>query len=87
MEEISSLGQIRGDQMCIRDRSNDMSRTKKFNEQINKLKDNLQEMESKKKFLEDRNQSTINELKETQELLKLEQALLRLRHRAIENNK
>ncbi|CAI1718864.1 hypothetical protein SEUBUCD646_0O01910 [Saccharomyces eubayanus] len=57
--------------------SNDMSRTKKFNEQINKLKDNLQEMESKKKFLEDRNQSTVNELKDTQELLKLEKENLR----------
>lgn len=36
--------------------SNDMTRTKKFNEQINKLKNDLQEMESKKKFLEEKNQ-------------------------------
>nr|CAA37894.1 myosin heavy chain type II [Saccharomyces cerevisiae]prf//1806328A myosin II:SUBUNIT=heavy chain [Saccharomyces cerevisiae] len=46
--------------------SNDMTRTKKFNEQINKLKNDLQEMESKKKFLEEKNQKTVTELENSQ---------------------
>ncbi|AJU21351.1 Myo1p [Saccharomyces cerevisiae YJM1444] len=57
--------------------SNDMTRTKKFNEQINKLKNDLQEMESKKKFLEEKNQKTVNELENTQDLLNQEKENLR----------
>ncbi|CAI4063540.1 hypothetical protein SKDZ_08G0660 [Saccharomyces kudriavzevii ZP591] len=57
--------------------SNDISRTKKFNDLIIKLKNDLQEMESKKKFLEEKNQKTINELKDTQELLSMEKENLK----------
>ncbi|CAI4949844.1 BTE_HP_G0020390.mRNA.1.CDS.1 [Saccharomyces cerevisiae] len=54
-----------------------MTRTKKFNEQINKLKNDLQEMESKKKFLEEKEPKTVNELENTQDLLNQEKENLR----------